>query len=357
MLTSEGCRRRRERLVERLGWKTPLVLADPLHLRYLANFHVPAINQHADFGAMLVLFPNGDGHLYYDSRLDGINAHVEQRTALIWYDGQSPGRGPRRLLFTPILQQYGGRVHDAITDPQAHEVHEALSQLRRCKDPDELELISRCIRATEAGHTWARQHVQKGMSELEVYSGVAHAVYQFLGHWAVVYGDFVAARGKKRGGPPGDYRLQPGDTFILDYSVVLGGYRSDCTNTLCVGPASPRQQAFFNACLEALYSGENILRPGVTGQQVYHTVRDAFRRHGLDQFFTTHAGHGLGLMHPEPPFFVPDSTEVLQPGDIVTLEPGLYTDDMGMRFEHIYHITENGCQRLSEHLLSLACNG
>jgi Xaa-Pro aminopeptidase len=77
----------------------------------------------------------------------------------------------------------------------------------------------------------------------------------------------------------------------------------------------------------------------------------------LDQFFTTHAGHGLGLMHPEPPFFVPDSTEVLQPGDIVTLEPGLYTDDMGMRFEHIYHITENGCQRLSEHLLSLACNG
>jgi Xaa-Pro aminopeptidase len=341
--------------MEHLAWKTPLVLADPIHLRYLTNFHVEAINQHADFGALLVLFPNGDGHLYYDSRLAGANAHVEQRTALVWYDGQSPGRGPRRLLFEPILQQYGGRIHDAMTDPQAHEVHSILSQLRRWKDQDELEVICRCIRATEVGHSWARQHLQTGMTELEVYSGVSRAVFQFLGHWAVVYGDFVAARVKKRGGPPSNYRLQQGDTFILDYSVVLGGYRSDCTNTLCVGPASPRQQALFRACLEALQSGENALRPGVTGQQVYYAVCDTFRKYGLDPFFTTHAGHGLGLMHPEPPFFVPHSTETLQVGDVVTLEPGLYCDDTGMRFEHVYRITENGYQRLSEHVLTLDC--
>ncbi|GIW84433.1 MAG: aminopeptidase [Gemmataceae bacterium] len=355
MLTPEGCRRRRERLVNHLGWKTPVVLADPIHLRYLAGFHVEAIHQHADFGAILVLFPNGDGRLYYDSRLPGASAQVEQHEALVWYDGQSPGRGPRRLIFEPILNQYGGRIHDALTDPQAREIHTAISQLRRAKDEDELEMIRRCLRATEAGHAWARQHLQAGMTELEVYSGVTQAVYQFLGHWAVVYGDFVAAKGKKRGGPPTNYRLQRGDTFILDYSVVLGGYRSDCTNTLCVGSVPPRQQELYEACLEAIRAGESALRPGATGQHVYHAVRDAFRRRGLEAFFTTHAGHGLGLMHPEPPFFVPHSTEVLQVGDVVTLEPGLYCDDCGMRFEHVYRITETGCERLSEHTLALAC--
>jgi Xaa-Pro aminopeptidase len=328
-------------------------LADPIHLRYLANYHVEAINQHADFGGLLILFPDGESRLYHDHRLPATAAHVDQREALVWYDGQSPAQIPRRLLFEPIVRRFGGRIHDTLTDPLAHVIHQTIAELRRCKQSDELAIIQQCLRATEAGHAWARRHVQAGMSELDVYHGVTAAVQSFLGHWALVYGDFVVAHGAKRGGPPSSHRLQPGDTFILDYSVVLGGYRSDCTNTLAVGAPTPRQQSFYTACLEALAAGTQMLRPGVRAQEVYYAVQQAFEQHGLASYFTTHAGHGLGLMHPEAPFFVPHSTEVLQVGDVVTLEPGLYCPDVGMRFEHVFVITPSGCQQLSQHLLTL----
>lgn len=357
MLTAEGCRQRRQRLIERLKLQYPLVLADPIHLRYLANYHVEAINQHADFGGLLVIFPDGESRLFHDSRLPASAAYVDRCEAVVWYDGRSPGHGSRRLLLEPIVRMYGGRIHDALSDPMAETVHNVLAELRRCKDDDEVVAIERCLRASEAGHAWVRRHLQADMTELDVYVGVVQAVQNFLGRWALVYGDFVVARGGKKGGPPSLNRLRRGDTFILDYSVVLDGYRSDCTNTLVVGPPTPRQQALFAACLDALEAGEQSLRPGVTGQQVYQAVREAFHRHGLDGFFTTHAGHGLGLMHPEPPFFVPHSTETLQVGDIVTLEPGVYCDDAGMRFEHVYRITATGSLRLSQHSLTLQADG
>ena len=67
-----------------------------------------------------------------------------------------------------------------------------------------------------------------------------------------------------------------------------------------------------------------------------------------------HAGHGLGLGHPEPPILVPESDDVLLPGDVVTLEPGSYIDGVGgVRVEHNYVITADGCRRLSNHQLRL----
>ncbi|MCS7271535.1 MAG: M24 family metallopeptidase, partial [Gemmataceae bacterium] len=268
MLTAEGCRRRRQRLLEQLSPAYPLVLADPIHLRYLAGYHVEAINQHADFGGLLVLTPDGECHLYHDSRLPATTAHADRIEEVVWYDGKSPGQGPRRLLFEPIIRRWGNRVHDLLPDPMAIQVHQAIAALRRCKDEDELTLIQQCLRASEVGHAWACRNLRVGLSELEIYNGLTSAIYQFLGQWAVVYGDFVVSRGGKRGGPPGLYRLQDSDAFILDYSVVLYGYRSDCTNTLICGNVTPRHTALFSACLEALQAGEAVLRAGVTGQQV-----------------------------------------------------------------------------------------
>src|SRR5262249_48966541 len=146
-----------------------------------------------------------------------------------------------------------------------------------------------------------------------------------------------------------------GDMIILDYSVVIGGYRSDFTNTLVVGKGPrPDQQRLCDLCLEAMASGEKELRAGAACLTVYQAVRAPFEKGGMAEHFPHHAGHGLGLTHPEAPFFVRHANETLLSGDVVTLEPGLYVEGVGgIRIEHNYLITDSGFERLSNHVIAL----
>jgi Xaa-Pro aminopeptidase len=150
--------------------------------------------------------------------------------------------------------------------------------------------------------------------------------------------------------------LRDGDMFILDYSVILQGYRSDFTNTLVVGGRpSAEQRRLFEACTAAMAAGEAQLKAGAACQTVYDAVRGALAAAGLADQFPHHAGHGLGLSHPEAPFIVRHSSETLVAGDVVTLEPGVYVDGIGgIRIEHNYLVTATGFERLSNHTIALA---
>src|SRR4051794_27083172 len=209
---------------------------------YLANFWVDPFSLGAGFGGCLVLRDGGHATLVHDNRLPESvqEAHVEDRREVDWYDGRSPAHGLRPLALRatclPLAadRETGGyRVHDAPNDPVAPAVVGTLAALRRQKDPDELALLRRCMKAGAAGHAWARANTKPGMTELEVYAGVSAACTLAAGQAVVVYGDFAVSPGPERkGGPPTSRVIQPGDMIILDFSVVLGGYRSDFTNTL-----------------------------------------------------------------------------------------------------------------------------
>ena len=356
MLTAEGCRARRLRFLDRLKPAHPVVLADPLHLRYFANFHVDGVSMSADFGGLLVIRPDGGTTLFHDHKLPKSVelAHADDRKPLPWYTGQEPETGPRRMVLRAALDANGGRVHDSLADPLAPQVFAITADMRRRKDPDEVALLKTCMKAGDAGHAWGRANVGPGMTELEVYAGVANAVYAALGHWAVVYGDFTVSPGsKKRGGPPTPHTLEAGELFILDYSVIVQGYRSDFTNTICVGGrATSEQQKLMDLSLGAIGAGAKALKAGATCQHVYDAMRSAFG--DMADAFTTHGGHGLGISHPEPPYIVRHSTETLVAGDVVTLEPGLYVDGVGgLRIEHNYLVTEKGSEQLSNHTIAL----
>ncbi|MFO0849064.1 MAG: Xaa-Pro peptidase family protein [Gemmataceae bacterium] len=360
MPTAAGCQARRQRLLDRLKPTGPLLLGDPLNLRYFANFYVDPFSLGADFGGLLLLKPDGHTTLYHDHRLPKSVelAHADERVPVKWYDGQSPGQGPRRLILRDVIEKAGtgGRVHDFLTDPLALQLWQTVGELRRAKDPDEVDQLRACMRATEAGHAWARANIKAGMSELDVYTGVQRACCLTAGQAVIVYGDFTVSPGSaKRGGPPTGHVLRDGETFILDYSVVIQGYRSDFTNTLVVGGRpTADQQRLFDLCARAMAPGEALLKPGAACRAVYDAVRGPFAEAGAADNFPHHAGHGLGLSHPEAPFFVRNATETLVAGDVVTLEPGLYVDGVGgVRIEHNYLITPTGSERLSHHTISL----
>lgn len=363
MLSAEGCRERRRQLWERLDPPPEsdyLLLSDPIHLMYLANCFVDPFSLGGGFRAYLLVRSDGHAKLIHDNRMPAsVNqAHVEDRRVVAWYDGQSPGNGPRQLAALESVNPRGAglRVHDRIGDPYAPVVIRTIADMRRQKQPDEVALLRQCMRATDAGHAWARASIKPGMTELDVYCGVNAACTQAAGHAVIVYGDFAVSPGPERkGGPPTSRVLLPGDMFILDYSVVIAGYRSDFTNTLVVGrDPTPEQKELYDLCMQAMAAGERELGAGKACLTVYESVRGVFSAAGKAEYFPHHAGHGLGLSHPEAPYFVRHATETLMAGDVVTLEPGLYVPGVGgIRIEHNYLITESGYERLSNHTISL----
>src|SRR5947209_19560440 len=101
-------------------------------------------------------------------------------------------------------------------------------------------------------------------------------------------------------------------------------------------------------------AGEKELRAGAACRAVYDAVDGVFAKAGMAGYFGHHAGHGLGLMHPEAPYLVRHADETLVAGDVVTLEPGLYVPNVGgIRIENNYLITASGYERLSNHTIAL----
>ena len=337
------------------GISFPLYLADPVHLNYLTGFWVDPFSLGAGFGAILQLNEDGTGILTHHDRLpeelEGIVSEGCGLTRVVapWYDGVHAPKGIRGLSMLPA--GFSGRIHDLATDPDAPGLFATIENLRRSKYPDELALIRRAIAAQEAGHIWARNNIQPGMTELEVYAGVAKATTLSAGRAVVTYGDFAVSSGPERkGGPPTRQVLNKGDLFILDFSVVLCGYRGDFTTTLAVGTPSDYAREMMRLCLLAMSAGEKELFAGNQARTVHTAVNEVFQKAGVDQWFGHHAGHGLGLTHPEAPFFVADSKDVLQVNDVVTLEPGLYIPGQGgMRIERNYRVGQVGMERLSHH--------
>lgn len=390
MLTFEGCQTRRQRLWQAIPEQfTWLLIADPRHVQYLCNFWVQPFSFSGGERGLLLLERDGAATLVADNfaiRSAAHSPHVDREIAFPWYDhrhsvvnrdhallralreavGSLPeGQGLVEAEWLPLAavevldsNRYTFSLGEAPEAATQLDLGTILRQLRRRKEPDEIALIRQCMQAGDAGQARLLEIIREGISEFDVYREVHAAVLEAAGRPALVYGDFRAcfAEEPKNGGlPPGQGRtLQPGDLFVLDFSVVLDGYRSDFTNTVSVGEPSAEARDLFSLCKQGLSSGEGALRAGTAASEVHGAVAQPFVEAGKGDAFPHHAGHGIGLGHPEPPILVSESTDTLLAGDVVTLEPGAYVKGVGgMRIEHNYLITDDGYARLSNHEIRL----
>jgi Xaa-Pro aminopeptidase len=376
MLTAAGCTDRRSRLWDVLPTEYEWVLvADPRHVLYFSNFLVNPISFSTSERGLLLLERSGRSTLLaenFSRRSATADPFVDEEIIDKWYDHRHSVMNRDRFLFGQ-LQQIAARLwgrglvesewlpvaiaDELELDPNTRslELGTIIRQLRRQKEPDEIALMEQCMRACEAGHARALEVVQPGRSELDVYREVQSAATAAAGHPIIVYGDFRTTNSEipKRGGLPTTELMQDGDLLILDYSVLLHGYRSDFTNTIAVGEPTAEQRRIFEVCETAMQAGEQTLKAGSAAADVYAATSNVLEDAGSPPL-GHHAGHGIGLGHPEPPILVPESDDTLLAGDVVTLEPGLYVEGVGgVRIEHNYLITETGFRRLSHHRLSL----
>jgi len=380
MLTAEGCAARRKRLWDNLPSSCDvLILADPQHLIYFANYaQSPFVFRAADAGALLILEPH-KATLVSDNVSEPFwkAAAVDEVVAPVWYEAKRSAahrQGVRVGAAIEVLSRIStgcvgvemASVPVGIVEAlraknpglELVDLDPVIRPLRRSKDADELAVLRKSMRAGEAAHAAAIKGAKPGMTELAVFELIQQAAIEALNEQALVYGDFVSGPRCEieHGGVPSTRVIEKGDLLLLDFSVVVFGYRGDFTNTFAVGgePTS-RQRELFQACVGAIKAGEQALRPGMACRDVDGAVRKYLAGLGLESAFPSHTGHGLGLGHPEPPYLVRESTETLVVGDVVALEPGLFVEGVGgMRFERNYLITPNGFETLSNHEIEIA---
>ena len=381
MLTAEGCAARRKRLWDALPSPCDLLLIGaPEHLTYFAGLVIsPFVFRSTEAGALLALTPD-HATLIADSMLGPFlaSSHVEEIVAPTWYDGKHSAPERRGLLVKTALDQLASKcpgtrvgvelgavsagviegLKSARPNLEIVNLSPLIRPLRRRKHADEIATLMRSMKAGEAGQAAALAHIRPGMTEMDAYRIVQNAAMESLGQPAILYGDFASGprTWTERGGSPTSRIINKGDLILLDFSIIVDNYRGDFTNTFAVGGGpTVDQQRLFEACETALKAGESTLIAGNPARSVDQAVRRAFASRGLEHAFLSHSGHGLGLGHPEPPYFVADSTDTIEVGDVVAIEPGLYVDGVGgMRFERNYLVTEAGFETLSHHEIRIA---
>lgn len=228
-----------------------------------------------------------------------------------------------------------------------------LREVRRIKTPGEIERIRAAVRAADAAQMALLDAAQTaGQNEFEVWAEIHARIFQTAGCPVVTVGELVSgprtALLRYPGGPL-DRTIAPGDTAILDISVRVQGYWSDCTNTVVFAADPSRHQLrFFQAAKDAFKAALSHLRPGVPCSEVYEAARHALAGHG---FAPRHyMGHQVGASVNEEPRLVPYDTRRVEAGMVFAVEPGAYEGDggsTGARCERVILVTDQGPEILS----------
>ncbi|TCP70617.1 M24 family metallopeptidase [Baia soyae] len=224
-----------------------------------------------------------------------------------------------------------------------------IEELRMIKSEDELSIIRQA--ATIADRTFEQiiQYIQPGLKESEVQLRLKVLMME-MGATGPSFDIIVASgwRGALPHGVASDKVIEKGDLVTLDFGAAYQGYVSDLTRTVMVGKPNEKQKEIYDIVLEAERKAVDALRPGMTGMEADAVARDLITQRGYGAYFGHGTGHGIGLEVHEGPRLSQAGSNVLKPGNVVTVEPGIYLSDFGgVRIEDDVLITESGHEVLT----------
>ena len=224
-----------------------------------------------------------------------------------------------------------------------------VEQARMVKDPNELERIRAAVKLGATLFDRALQVLRPGVKEAEVAAEMEYAARR-SGAEEMSFPTIVAS-GPRSALPHGRASSQiivPGGFVVCDFGVILEGYCSDQTRTVWVGKVPADARKVYEAVREAQQAAIEAVRPGATCGEVDEAARKILHKAGLGKHFTHSTGHGVGLEIHEAPRVAAGQKEVLKPGMVITIEPGVYfPGKWGVRIEDMVAVTADGCEVLT----------
>jgi Xaa-Pro dipeptidase len=235
--------------------------------------------------------------------------------------------------------------------------HAAFTDLYLRKAPEEIQAIRQANRVANVGLQVFFENLQPGISEAEVAAAVESAIYRQIDcdgifhsrGWAMVQSGPNSADAGRFNRSTGRC-LENGDLVLIELATCVNGYWSDLTRTAAVGSPNAELVQILSIVRDAQQSAIDAVGPGVSAGHIDALARDKIAGHGLSSFFTHHTGHHVGFRYHDPGFGIfPGESAKLEPGMVITIEPGVYVPERGggARIEDNVLVTASGHEVLS----------
>ncbi len=306
---------------------------DQIPIAVIPELEIPLFESHPD-PAVLISYTDAEG---YEGAFRAALDQLGTRGKTIGVEGLQ-----MRFFEGEVIRQCA--PHATVVDAT-----EPLAKLRLIKDADEIASLRRAIEISEQALQAMFDEVQVGMSEIEA-AAILEGHIKALGGDGLSFGTILHAGANTplpHSGPL-DYRIQHGDALIVDFGATYKGYCADITRTVFVGEVTEEQREFYTVVQRASEVGRQASRPGVTCESVDIATRQVFIDAGYEHLIRHRTGHGLGMEAHEAPYIVIGNEQVLAPGMVFTIEPGIYRmGEIGVRIEDNMLITQDGAESLT----------
>ena len=224
-----------------------------------------------------------------------------------------------------------------------------IERFRMVKDSEELTRTRAAVALGARIFDRALEVLRPGVKEVEVAAEMELAARR--GGAEAMSFDTIIASGARSALPHGRASAQtvrPGAFVVCDFGVILSGYCSDQTRTVWVGKLSEGARHTYEAVRAAQQAAIEAVRPGIAVGEVDRAARKVLKKAGLGRYFTHSTGHGVGLEIHESPRVAEGQREILQPGMVITIEPGVYfPGKWGVRIEDMVAVTAGGSELLT----------
>jgi Xaa-Pro aminopeptidase len=229
-----------------------------------------------------------------------------------------------------------------------------VEQLRAVKEPAEVAWIRRALAV--AGRALGRgARGLQGKTEVSVAARLQAEIRREGGDEESF--PTIVASGQRSAlphGQPSRKMISGGDLVVIDFGVRLGGYCSDTTRTFIAGKWDEKSKEIYRVVLEAQRAALSLVGPGVKASDVDAAARGVIERAGHAEHFGHGTGHGVGLEIHELPVLSARSGDIMLPGMVVTVEPGIYLENFGgVRIEDMVLVTATGREILSRRIPKL----
>lgn len=227
---------------------------------------------------------------------------------------------------------------------------DSINKLRMIKSEEEIELIAKAEAIGDEAFNHIINFMEVGMTEKQVALELEVAMKQ-LGADGLSF-DTIVASGTNSSMPhavPTDKVINEGDFVTMDFGCIYKGYCSDMTRTVYMGDElTEKQLEVYTTVLNAQKEALKAIKPGAVCSDIDKIARDYIADAGYGEFFGHGLGHGVGLFIHEEPRFSRSCDVVLEPGMVLSVEPGIYLPgEFGVRIEDLIVVTEDGYENLA----------
>ncbi len=227
--------------------------------------------------------------------------------------------------------------------------NDLIKGMRNIKSQQEIDLIREACKIADIGAQTAQKNIREGITQNQVAAEVEYAMRKAGSEGAAF--DTIIASGYCCAYPHGSTfnRVIRNEDFVMvDVGATYKFYRSDLTRTFILGQLSEKQTRLYSLVKQAYQKAFETVKPKVAANEVDKAARKVVEDAGFGKFFVHNTGHGVGLEVHEGPTLSPESKDILEEGNVITIEPGVYLPAFcGVRIEDTVVVTKDGAEKLT----------